>query len=188
MFPQVLVCDVTGNPHDWMCWQTAVINKVKGNIAYEIGDSDILARGGISRMSGLRSQVNVSPIICLKGKFKRKDNIPLNNANLFRRDLSVCAYCGKTFREDKLSRDHIIPRARGGKDIWTNVVTACKPCNNYKDSMTPEEADMQLLYVPYVPSHCEELILKNRRILGCQMDFLKAFLPSHSRLISPNNY
>jgi 5-methylcytosine-specific restriction endonuclease McrA len=84
--------------------------------------------------------------------------------------------------EAKLSRDHIIPRSRGGKDIWTNVVTACKACNCHKDNMTPQEADMPLLYVPYEPSHAESLILKNRRVLADQMEFLLAFVPSHSRL------
>ena len=183
MFPQVLACDVTGKPHDWLSWEDSITLKVKGAISYEIGNPDILARGGISRMTGKQSRVDVSSIICLKGVFKRKDRVVLNNHNLFRRDLSLCAYCGKPFPESKLSRDHVIPTSRGGKDTWMNVVTSCKGCNCAKDNMTPEEADMPLLYVPYVPNHAEELILKNRRILACQMDFLRAYLPEHSRLL-----
>ena len=183
MFPQVLVCDVTGRPHDWMSWETAIIAKVKNNISYEIGEPDILARGGISRMTGVQSQINVSSIICLKGHFKRKDKVTLTNHNLFQRDQSTCGYCGRIFLEAKLSRDHIMPRSRGGKDTWVNCVTSCKVCNNLKDDRTPEEAEMPLLFVPYEPNHAEELILKNRRILYDQMQFLKSYLPAHSRLL-----
>ena len=182
MFPRVLVCDVGGQPHDWLTWKDAVVLKVKDSISYEIGEPDILARGGISRMTGKQSAVQVSSIICLKEHFKRKDKVALNNQNLFRRDLHTCAYCGRIYNDAKLSRDHVIPRSKGGKDIWTNVVTSCKPCNNYKDDLSLEEADMSLLYVPYTPNHAEELVLKNRNILADQMEFLRAFLPEHSRL------
>ena len=182
MFPQVLACDVSGKPHDWINWKDAITAKVKGSISYELGADDILARGGISRMTGDRSSVQVSSIIFLKEHFKRTDKVVLTNSNLFRRDLHVCAYCGRVFREEKLSRDHVLPTSRGGKDVWSNVVTSCKPCNNLKDDMTPEEADMQLLYVPYAPTHAESLILRNRSILANQMEFLLTFVPEHSRL------
>lgn len=183
MFPLVLACDVTGKPHDWLSWESAVVAKVKNSISYEIGTSDIVARGGISRMTGTRSHVDVSSIICLKGHFKRKEKIVLNNHNLFRRDLHTCGYCGKEFHDHKLSRDHIIPRSKSGKDNWLNCITSCKKCNNMKDDQTPEEANMPLLFHPYVPNHCEELILKNRNILACQREFILAFLPQHSRLL-----
>ena len=182
-FPQILTLDVTGLPHSWMSWQDVVSLKVKGRIAWEAGQDDFLIRGGFCRATGRDSAVNISSIVALKEKFKRKDRVTLTNTNLFRRDLCLCGYCGRSFREEKLTRDHILPRSRGGKDIWTNVVTACKSCNNIKDNMTPEEADMPLLYVPYEPSHIEELVLKNRNILADQMEFLRAHLPAHSRLI-----
>jgi len=53
------------------------------------------------------------------------------------------------------------------------VVTACKRCNARKGSHTPEEARMPLLAIPYVPNLAEYLVLRNRRILGDQMEFLK---------------
>lgn len=183
MFPQVLALDITGQPHSWISWEDAVCLKVKDRINYEFDGAEILARGGISRVTGKQSAVTVSSIISLKEKFKPRDKIVLTNGNLFQRDLHICGYCGKKFREDKLTRDHIIPRSKGGKDIWTNVITACKACNNYKDDSLLSEIDMELLYVPYTPSPVEALILKNRKILANQMDFLKAYLPKHSRLL-----
>lgn len=181
-FPLILSLTLDGYPHAWMTFNQAVTAKVKGNIAYEIGNPDVLARGGISRMTGLQSEVAVSSIIALKGKYKKKDRVVLNNHNLFRRDLSCCAFCGRAFRDEKLSRDHVIPRSRGGKDVWTNVVTSCKSCNNLKGDSLLSEIGWELLYVPYEPSHTEELILKNRNIIADQMYYLKAYLPAHSRL------
>ena len=64
-----------------------------------------------------------------------------------------------------------------------NVVTACRACNHRKSNRTPEQARMPLLYAPYVPSLWEDFILRNRRILADQMEFLMAHLPkSRSRL------
>ena len=71
-----------------------------------------------------------------------------------------------------------------GHDTWMNVVTACRACNHRKGSRTPEQAGMSLLYAPYVPSLWEDFILRNRRILADQMEFLMAHLPKTSRLHS----
>lgn len=182
-YPQILALDVTGQPHSWMHWQDAVTLKVKGSIAWEYGKSDFLVRGGVNRASGQQSTVDISSIVALKGRFKAREKVTLTNANLFQRDLHTCGYCGRKYREDHLTRDHIQPRSRHGKDVWMNVITACKTCNNIKDDMTPEEADMPLLFVPYVPSPIEGLILRGRNILADQMEFLQAMLPEHSRLL-----
>lgn len=60
-------------------------------------------------------------------------------------DQNLCLYCGVRFPNYQLSRDHVSPVSKGGQDIWANVVTACKRCNNHKASRTPEEAGMQLI-------------------------------------------
>ena len=72
----------------------------------------------------------------------------------------------------QLTRDHIIPRSRGGNNEWTNVATACSRCNHQKGARTPEEANMPLLAVPFRPNLYERFYLMNRRILADQMDFL----------------
>jgi hypothetical protein len=82
-----------------------------------------------------------------------------------------------------LTRDHITPLSRGGKDTWMNVVTACRHCNGLKRNRTPEEAGTELLYAPYVPNKAEYLILTNRRIFVDQMEFLKQHVSAHSRLV-----
>jgi len=182
--PQVLVLNQSGIPMNWASWQLAVTYKCKDLITWETGEIDWTKFGGINRISGLRSFVKISPIIAVKNAHFPKYRIPpLTNLNLFGRDLNICAYCGGKFTLGQLTNDHIIPRSRGGEHKWTNCVTACKICNNLKGDKLLENTNMQLLYVPYTPTREETLIMKNRKILECQMELLKATLPKHSRLL-----
>ena len=62
------------------------------------------------------------------------------------------------------------------------MVSACKRCNNLKGNRTPEQAGLQLLAVPFAPTHAEYVYLQGRRILADQMDFLRAHFPRRSPL------
>jgi uncharacterized Zn-finger protein len=187
---KILTLDASGQPKDWVTHQEAIIYHAKNLVAWQLGEGegDVQYRGGHNRMTGLMSQITTAPIIAIKGKssagaLKRMTKPPtLSNPELFRRDRMMCAYCGRLFKDSDLSRDHVIPTSRGGKDIWTNVVTACNRCNHAKDDQLLEECGMKLLYVPYAPNWAESLILENRNVLACQMEYLKAFLPEHSRV------
>ena len=125
--------------------------------------------------------LDVNTIIATRGvdaKLATQRAVPtLTNTQLFRRDGFMCMYCGNHFSARELTRDHVLPVSRGGKDRWENVVSACRPCNHRKGNWTLDELDrlgMRLLAVPYVPNHAEALILGNRRILTDQMEFLRA--------------
>lgn len=183
---QILTLDSGGMPHRWSSMKRALKLKAEGLIAWEYGhDLVTTVHGGTSRLTGERSYLEVAPIIAVKGKFHYERRTPaLTNSNLFRRDLNTCAYCGRRYADHKLNRDHIIPQSKpyNGPDTWMNCVTSCIVCNGEKANRTPEEADMQLLYVPYVPNFAEQLILSNRKILACQHEFLAAMLPEHSRV------
>jgi len=81
-------------------------------------------------------------------------NIPyrgvlLNRVNLFRRDGGECQYCGC---RRQLTIDHVVPRSKGGKTSWTNLVTACNRCNVNKGDKTPEQAGLMLKNEPFKPS------------------------------------
>ena len=73
----------------------------------------------------------------------------LSRREVFLRDRYTCQYCGRETRE--LTLDHVVPRYRGGEHSWTNVVSACIPCNHRKAGHTPAEASMRLLRAPAVP-------------------------------------
>lgn len=182
--PQILKLDSTGQPTEWITWKKAVEHQVTGEVAWSLGETTFSFRGGHNK-DGIQSIVTVPSILAVKGhaQGKMKRTAPaLTNQSLFKRDRYVCAYCGKKFHEDKLSRDHVMPTSRGGKNIWMNVVTSCKVDNHMKANKTPEEAGLKLLYVPYVPSKAEDLILSGRNILADQMEFLLALVPDESPL------
>jgi 5-methylcytosine-specific restriction endonuclease McrA len=179
---QVLALTSDGNPHQWLHWQDAITLQYKGLVAWTPATDETAFFGGTNRITGNRSHVEVPTIIAIKGSFKRKDRSPvLTNDNLFKRDLNTCGYCGKHYGDDNMTRDHIHPQSKGGKDTWTNVIAACFKCNNIKGSMSLNEAGMELLWVPYQPSFAEALILANRRILYDQAEYIAGFINEKSR-------
>lgn len=77
---------------------------------------------------------------------------PLTKINLLARDGFTCQYCYKELERADSTIDHVIPRSRGGKTIWENVVIACSQCNKIKGGRTPKEAKMPLKLKPIAPS------------------------------------
>ena len=76
------------------------------------------------------------------------NKVVLSRRNIMRRDNFTCMYCGK---KNDLTIDHVLPKSRGGKDVWENLTTACEKCNVKKGNKTPEEAKMSLSKQPYRP-------------------------------------
>lgn len=185
VYPWILTLDMHGVPHRWVSWQAACHYYARDMVAWSIGDRHFRFVGGICRATGLRSEITANSIIAIKGRALRPGTLlqvpPLNNRELFTRDRHMCAYCGTRLSGSQLTRDHVMPVSQGGRDIWMNVVTACRPCNQRKSGRTPEQARMALLYAPYIPNKAEYLILCNRNILADQMDFLTRHLPRQSR-------
>jgi len=185
---QVLRTDVTGMPIEWIGYQDAVRLIVLGQVSYALGRVLYSLHGGVSALTGQRTVIPINAIVATQGshpdahRFYDRYTAPLSNRALFRRDENICLYCGNQFGHTDLSRDHVNPLSQGGEDSWTNVVTACKRCNNHKGSRTPEEAGMQLLAIPFAPTHAEYVYLQGRRILADQMEFLLAHFPRHSVL------
>ncbi len=181
---RVLALDAHGRILDWMSWQDTVSLYARDAVAWTLGDPCLTVHGGINRSSGLQSMLHLHPIVASRGHARpgRFDPSPaLTNAALFARDRMLCLYCGDVFPRSELTRDHVVPTSRGGRDNWENVVSACISCNARKGSRTPHQASMPLLAVPYRPSWVEHLILSNRNILADQMEFLRHHLPKRGR-------
>ncbi|MBM3266601.1 MAG: HNH endonuclease [Candidatus Sericytochromatia bacterium] len=82
---------------------------------------------------------------------------------IFKRDKHACQYCGS---HADLTLDHVMPKSRGGQDLWENLVTACIKCNNRKGDRTPDEARMLLKQVPRAPRAIEIASELWGRLLG----------------------
>lgn len=84
-------------------------------------------------------------------------NLPLSRRSLLSRDNYTCQYCGTT--EHPLTIDHVIPRSRGGKTEWTNVVAACVSCNRKKGNKMPVDARMIPRNKPVKPGYIAVVLL-----------------------------
>ncbi|MCC5885391.1 MAG: HNH endonuclease [Gammaproteobacteria bacterium] len=183
--PRILRVNVGGQPVEWLSWQEAVCLYARELVVWTLGEPVLRVRGGFSRIHQCRTVLDLHSIIACDGQVvpRAKPVPPLTNRALFRRDQNLCMYCGNEFLDMHLTRDHVVPRSRGGIDAWDNVVAACKRCNHHKGNRLLGEIDMDLKALPYAPNFAEYLALINSgRILGDQMAFLKAQFGRDSRL------
>lgn len=97
-------------------------------------------------------KIAVPEVIALK----LYDRLPVTDVKFTRRNIYEhyhyrCCYCGKKFGSSELNLEHVVPKSRGGRTGWDNIVTACVPCNLKKADKIPEEAGMKLLLKPTKP-------------------------------------
>lgn len=93
------------------------------------------------------------PRVILLSTYDRfpKRSVRFSRLNIMLRDRFTCQYCGKRFPRSKLNIDHVVPRSRGGKTEWDNVVTSCHKCNHKKGSHLIAEAGLRLIRHPARP-------------------------------------
>ncbi|MFW6107420.1 MAG: HNH endonuclease [bacterium] len=77
--------------------------------------------------------------------------VKFNRRNLYARDENRCQYCGRRFPTSELSLDHVVPRSRGGRSTWGNLVCCCVSCNVRKGGRLPAEAGLKLVRRPFKP-------------------------------------
>lgn len=183
---QTLRTDATGMPLEWLNQEQVAKLISLDMVQYAFGTTLTRLHGGINAKSGQQSILDIPAIIGTKGKnqhfHKQLQNYvpPLNNPTLFKRDQNLCLYCGQVFEFKLLSRDHVTPVSQGGKDVWENVVTSCKRCNNHKANRTPLQANMKLLAIPFAPNYAEYIYLQGKHVIADQMQFLMNYFPQQS--------
>ena len=97
--------------------------------------------------------VRVPAVLRLRKAFRRFARpVKFSRVNIYARDGYRCQYCGQTCTTSELTYDHVIPRSRGGRTCWENIVSACYACNRRKANRTPAEAGMKLLSMPARPT------------------------------------
>jgi 5-methylcytosine-specific restriction endonuclease McrA len=133
-----------------------VINGRKAIEKLYEGKADVLEEYADIPIRSQRLTLNLPCVMMLNGAghYKRRF-VKFSRPNVFWRDGYICQYCCKKFPAAKLTLDHVIPKSNRTPDSyksWTNIVTACKPCNQKKRNRTPQEAKMKLLREPFKPS------------------------------------
>ncbi|QEV99394.1 HNH endonuclease [Microbacterium caowuchunii] len=96
------------------------------------------------------SRVYERPAVIILTRYVRipgARSAPVTRRGVLRRDAHRCAYCGGAAS----TIDHVLPRSRGGKDTWENLVACCLRCNNLKGDRTPQEMSWSLRLVPGAP-------------------------------------
>jgi 5-methylcytosine-specific restriction endonuclease McrA len=131
-------------PLSLWCWQDS-IKAVCLDRVHVISEYDRAVRSP-------SQEIRLPSVIALKEFVPMSRRPAFTRFNVFLRDRFACQYCGRNHAAEDLTFDHVIPRVKGGRTLWTNVVAACEPCNLRKGHRLPAEVGMQPLRPPQQPS------------------------------------
>lgn len=141
---QVLLLNITYEPLRIINWKKAITLLMLGKV-------EVLEEYG-TEIHSVSFTLKLPSVVRLLMMAKRPGaSVRFSRQNIYARDKYCCQYCGRKFPVEDLSYDHVIPKSRGGKTVWTNIVTACMRCNRKKGGRTPKEAKMQLIRKPTRP-------------------------------------
>lgn len=139
-----LLLNATYEPLSIVSWKKAITLLI-------LGKAEMLAE----QSSVARSATQIFKLPAVLRLVRRvsvpRSRVQFSRDNVYRRDGYCCQYCGDQFMKEKLTFDHVLPRSRGGRATWKNIVASCQPCNLSKGNRTPEEAQMPLLKQPGEP-------------------------------------
>ena len=142
----VLVLNSDYSPLNTTTW-------ARGFVLVNQGKAEIIKSDSQPIISGYKTYIKPLIIRLLKYIKFYQSIIKVNRHKIYKRDNYQCIYCGS--RKD-LTLDHVLPKSRGGKNDWFNLVTSCSKCNIKKADRTPEEAKMKMSHKPYTPTLVDE--------------------------------
>ena len=141
---QVLLLNITYEPLKVINWKKAITLLLLGKV-------EVLEEYG-REVHSVSFTVKLPSVVRLLRLVKRpKSPVKFSRQNIYARDKYRCQYCGKRYPTEEFTYDHIIPKSRGGKTEWENIVTCCVFCNRKKGGRTPNEARMKLIRKPSRP-------------------------------------
>jgi 5-methylcytosine-specific restriction endonuclease McrA len=142
------------------------------------GKAEIIENSARAIRSATQSIILPSVIRLVHLVRRPRPQVRLTRREIFARDNWQCVYCGKPSRD--LTLDHVVPRHRGGRHTWENLVSACKACNHRKAGRTPQEARMHLPFEPARPR--VSIYYPFFQYLGAREDWRK-FVPGFEPII-----
>lgn len=128
-----------------------IVDWKKAMVLFFTGRAEVVEHHDKVKIRSTNAHFKLPKVMRLFGAFKRYTNVKFNRTNVFARDRHLCQYCGERFPRDELTLDHVLPKSRGGKTDWNNIVTSCHDCNNRKADRTPRECGFTLLRKPRQP-------------------------------------
>lgn len=140
-----------------LCLGHAHVVEAEGGTKYQTHDFGSWLEASTEKVSegvirSVRFAMKIPKVIVLAmyDKLPTKD-VKFTRHNVFLRDHYVCQYCRKEFPDKELNLDHVVPRDKGGKTRWDNIVTSCIGCNNRKANKLSHEANMFPATQPKAP-------------------------------------
>ena len=141
---QVLLLNITYEPLRVINWKKAITLLCLGKV-------EVIEEYG-REIHAISFTVRLPSVVRLLHLVRRPNGpVKFSRQNIYARDRYKCQYCGDRFSTEELTYDHILPRSRGGKTAWENIVTCCIDCNRKKGGRTPGEACMKLIRKPSRP-------------------------------------
>lgn len=141
---KALLLDSSYYPIQILDWRKAMV-------LFFTGRAEVVEHHEKIKIRSTSDQFKLPKVMRLFCSFKRLSRVKFNRANVFMRDKYRCQYCGGKFTREELTFDHVLPKSRGGRTSWENIVTSCHACNNKKADRTPEECGFSLLKKPLEP-------------------------------------
>jgi 5-methylcytosine-specific restriction endonuclease McrA len=141
---QVLLLNITYEPLRVINWKKAIVMLTLGKVEV-VEEYD-------TKIHSVSFSIKLPAVIRLL-RFVRRPKTPVkfSRQNIYIRDNCRCQYCGRVFPTTELTWDHVLPKARGGKTEWENIVTCCIECNRKKGGRIPSEVSMSLIKKPSRP-------------------------------------
>ena len=141
---QVLLLNITYEPLKVINWKRAVIMLTLGKVE--------VIEEYTREIHSVSFSIKLPAVVRLL-RFARRPRTPVrfSRQNIYIRDNYRCQYCGRIFPPTDLTWDHVLPRARGGKTEWGNIVACCIECNKRKGGRIPSEVSMTLIRKPRRP-------------------------------------
>jgi hypothetical protein len=181
----VLQLDISGRPQAWISPREAAILYASDAVAWTLGETFQVLRGGTQRATGRQSRIEVHPIVAVRGTVPSRawrQTPALTNPKLLLRDRQVCAYCGGHFHLDELTREHIVPVSRGRAGQLDELHHRL-PRLQRPQGQPPARRSAHVAAVPALRAQpARRHDPARRRIVADQMEFLLASVPRSSRL------
>ena len=125
-------------------WQDAVKAIFRGNVNV-VSEYERTVRSP-------QLEMKLPSVLALKEYVPTERSPAFTRFNVFLRDRWSCQYCGEGFKPHELTFDHVVPRSKGGRTCWDNIVAACQCCNTKKGNQMPSDIGMFPLVKPREPS------------------------------------